>query len=166
MQDDFGVGGRLTDGAIGDQLTAKGEAVGEVAVVSDRDAADFKFGKERLDVAQRHFARRRVAGVADGHEAGELCQRRRVGVVVADEAHALFGAELLAVEGDDAGGFLAAMLERMQAERRQRRRVRVPQYAEDAALFVQFIAFEFIVDFHGSQIGHHCRLCSVPVRIS
>ncbi len=86
--------------------------------------------------------------------------------MVADKAHALFRAELLAVEGDDTGGLLAAMLERVQAERRQRRGIRVPQDAEHAALFVQGIAIDFVMDFLGSQIGHHSRLCSVPVRIS
>ncbi len=166
VQDDFGVGGRLTDGAVRDDLAAQRQAVGEVAVMGNRDAAFMQLGKERLDVAQRHFACRRVARVADGHEARELRERCGIGVVVADETHALFGAELLAVEGDDTGGLLAAMLERMQAERRQRRRVRVPQDAEDAALFVQGIAIEFVMDFRGSQIGHHSRLCSVPVRIS
>ncbi len=166
VEDDFGIGGRLTDGAIRDDLAAERQAVGEVAVVGNRDAAFMQLGKERLDVAQRHFACRRVARVADGHEARELRESCGVGVVIADETHALFGAELLAVEGDDTCSFLAAMLERMQAERRQRRGIRVPEDAEHAALFVQGIAIDFVMDFRGSQIGHHSRLCSVPVRIS
>ena len=41
----------------------------------------------------------------------------RLGKVVTDEAHAALGMELrLTVVGDDAGGLLAAMLERVQAE--------------------------------------------------
>ena len=43
--------------------------------------------------------------------------------------------EALAVEGDDAGGFLAAMLERVQAERGDRGRVGMAEDAEDAAFF-------------------------------
>ena len=47
-----------------------------------------------------------------------------------------------AVEADDAGGFLAAMLERMQAERGQRRGIGMIEDAEDAALLVQPVLFE------------------------
>ncbi len=41
---------------------------------------------------------------------------------------------------------LAAMLQRMQAERRQRRRIGMPQNAENAALLMQRIAVERIVE--------------------
>ena len=50
--------------------------------------------------------------------------------------------EPLAVEGDDAGRLLAAVLEGVQAERGDRRRVRMPEDAEDAALFAQPVAVE------------------------
>ena len=49
------------------------------------------------------------------------------------------GVELLAVIGDDAGRLLAAMLQRMQAERGQRRRVGMAVDAEHAAFLVQMI---------------------------
>ena len=51
-------------------------------------------------------------------------------------------AELLSVEGDDAGRLLAAVLQRVQAERGQRGRLRVPENAEDAALLVQLVVVE------------------------
>ena len=47
--------------------------------------------------------------------------------------------ELLAVIGDDARRFLAAMLQRVQAERGQRRRVGVAKDPEDAAFLVEMI---------------------------
>ena len=50
-------------------------------------------------------------------------------------------AELLAVIGDDAGRLLAAMLQRVQPERGQRRRVGVPVDPENAAFLVETIAF-------------------------
>ena len=50
--------------------------------------------------------------------------------------------EPLAVEGDDAGGFLAAMLEGVQAERRDRGGVGVAEDAEDAALLAQPVVVE------------------------
>ena len=49
------------------------------------------------------------------------------------------GVELLAVIGDDAGRLLPAMLQRVQAERDQRRRVGMAEDAEDAAFLVQMI---------------------------
>ena len=58
---------------------------------------------------------------------------------VADQADMAFGGELRAVGGDDAGGLLAAVLQRVQAERGQRRRVLVAEDAEDAAFLVQLV---------------------------
>ena len=49
------------------------------------------------------------------------------------------GVELLAVIGDDAGRLLAAMLQRVQAERGERRRVGMAVDAEDAAFLVQMV---------------------------
>ncbi len=60
----------------------------------------------------------RVAIVADGDMALQALDDGGAGEVVADEAHAALGMELLAVEGDDAAGLLAAMLERVQARAR------------------------------------------------
>ena len=48
--------------------------------------------------------------------------------------------EALAVEGDDAGGFLAAVLKRVQAERGDRGGVGMAEDAEDAALLAQPVA--------------------------
>ena len=79
--------------------------------------------------------------------------------MVADQAHAFFGVELLAVEGDDARRFLAAMLERMQAERRQRRRIRMSENAEHAAFLMKGVTIDDIVDMARMR---HCRgLCSL-----
>ena len=52
------------------------------------------------------------------------------------------GVEAGAVEGDDAGRLLAAMLERMQAEHGQRRGVGVAEDAENAALLAQLVVVE------------------------
>jgi hypothetical protein len=45
--------------------------------------------------------------------------------------------EALAVEGDDAGGLLAAVLKRMEAERGDGGRVGMAEDAEDAAFLAQ-----------------------------
>ena len=59
------------------------------------------------------------------------------------------GVELLAVIGDDAGRLLAAMLQRVQAERRQRRRLGMAEDAEHAAFLVQMVVVERIGGQHG-----------------
>ena len=73
---------------------------------------------------------------------GRRATRRRIGEVVADQPELALGMELRAVEADDARRFLAAMLQGVQAERRQRRRFGVPENAEHAALFMQRVAVE------------------------
>ena len=50
--------------------------------------------------------------------------------------------EALAVERDDAGGFLAAVLQRMQAERGDRRGVGMTEDAEYAAFFAEPVRVE------------------------
>ncbi len=62
--------------------------------------------------------------------------------MVADQANPALGMEVVAVEADDARRFLAAMLERVQAERGERRGIGMVEDAEDAALFVQPVLFE------------------------
>jgi hypothetical protein len=50
-----------------------------------------------------------------------------------------FRGELRAVEGDDTGRFLAAMLQRVQAECRQRRRIVMAEHAKNTAFLVEFV---------------------------
>ena len=57
--------------------------------------------------------------------------------VVADEAEPALAVEMLAVVGDDAGGFLAAVLQGVQAERGELGCVRMAEDAEDAAFLPQ-----------------------------
>jgi hypothetical protein len=62
--------------------------------------------------------------------------------VVADEAEAPLGMEVLAVVGDDAGRFLSAMLQGVEAERGQRRGVWMAENAEHAAFLMQAVLFQ------------------------
>ena len=57
--------------------------------------------------------------------------------MIADEAEAAFGVEALAVIGDDARRFLAAVLQRMKPERGQGGRIVMAEDAEHAALLAQ-----------------------------
>ena len=80
--------------------------------------------------------------MADGHVAFQPFDHRPRGEVVADQAHPAFGMKVAAVEADDAGRFLAPMLERMKAERRERRGVGMIEDTKDAARLVQPVVFE------------------------
>ena len=55
--------------------------------------------------------------------------------MIADQAHAAFGVKAFAIKGDDACGFLAAMLEGVKAERCERCRIGMAINAEDTAFF-------------------------------
>jgi hypothetical protein len=76
--------------------------------------------------------------------------------MVADQAHMAFLMEALAVEGDDTGCFLPAMLKRMQAKRRQRCRIGMSQNSENAAFLMQRISVERIVNREGMGLVHFC----------
>jgi len=106
--------------------------------------------------------------VADGDGAGQAGKRCRIGVMITDEAHMAFLMEALAIEGDDAGCFLAAMLQGMQAERGQRRGVGMAENAENAAFFMQRIAVDLFLESGLRKLGMRKRLnhpacpCSLP----
>ena len=166
MQDHFGVGGRLADAALGDQLAAQRQAVGEVAIVGDGEAAGGQFGEQRLHIAQDGFAGGRIAHMAQRHAALQPADDLGAGEVIADQAEAALGLEALAVEGDDAGRFLAAVLEGMQAEGGQRRRVGMAVDAEYAAFLAQPVAVQFEIECRCSLAValSECRLLRVAAR--
>ena len=137
MQQYLGVGGRLIDRAVADQVAAQRQPVGQVAVMRDGEAAAMQFGEERLDVAQDGLARRRIPDMADGLLALELVDDARFREGVADEAQPALRMEALAVERDDARRLLATMLQSMEAERGQRRGIGMAVDAEDAAFLPQ-----------------------------
>ncbi len=109
--------------------------------MGDREAAGGELGEQRLHVAQDGAAGRRIAHMADRGGARQPLDRRRAGEMVADQPEPLLRMEPLAVEGDDAGRFLAAMLQRVQAERGDRGGVRVAENAEHPAFLAQAVGF-------------------------
>ena len=156
MQDHLGVGGRLHHGAVAHQLAAQRQAVGQVAVVADREAAAVELGEQRLHVAQDGLAGGRIAHMADGRHAGQALDHLAAGEVVADEAQPALGMEALAVERDDAGRLLAAVLQGVQAERGDGGGVRMAEDAEDAAFLAQPVAVEVEVPSR-SAVGQSIR---------
>ena len=177
MQDHLGVGGRLHDGAIAHQLAAQRQAVGEIAVMADREAAGIEFGEQRLDVAQHRLAGGRIAHMADRDGAGQPIDDLAAREGVADEAEPALGMEPVAVEGDDAGRLLAAMLQRVQAERRDGGRIGMSVDAEYAAFFAQPVAVEIAegrvpvmvigcqsISMHAFALGFEQLLHPAPAR--
>src|SRR3546814_16658990 len=71
MDDDLGVGGRLEDRAAPVELAPELQRVRDIAVMRHREAARGEFGEQRLDVAERRLAGRRVADMADCRLPGE-----------------------------------------------------------------------------------------------
>ena len=120
-------------------VAAQHVRVGQVAVMRDREAAELEIGIERLHVAQDRVAGGGVAVVADRAAAGQRgdhparrrnCRRPGPGRDASGSA--------LPSKRDDAGRLLAAMLQRVQAERgharprparSRRRRRRIPRGA-------------------------------------
>ena len=157
--DHLGVGRRLEQRAALDQLLAERIGVGQVAVVGDGEAAEGEIGEQRLDIAQDGVAGGRVADMADRGMAAQPAHHRLRGEAVGDLAEVAVGVEMLAVEGDDAGGLLAAMLQGMQAEHGVRRRLVDAADAEDAALLAQMVVIQRVGAEHrqvcrGASCGH------------
>jgi hypothetical protein len=130
---DLGVHRRLEDRALVLERDAQLAGVDEVAVVRERDVPAAGPREHRLRVLERRGARGAVARVADGDRAGEALELRRR-EALADEPHALDRVRLAGVaHGGDAGGLLPAVLEGVEAELVEARRVGMPVDAEDAA---------------------------------
>ena len=112
--------------------------VDEVAVVRDGDEALGGVDADGLGVEQGRVAGGGVARVADGHGAGELGEHV-VGKDFRDQAHAFDVGEALAVGGGDAGRFLAAMLQGVEAEVGLAGGVGVAVDGDDAAFFAELV---------------------------
>ena len=115
--------------------------VGEIAVVRQRQLALVAIDDDGLGVDQRGVAGGGVARVADGGGAGQARQHRGLEDFL-HQAHALFEVQRGAVGGDDAGGFLAAMLQGVEAEIGELGGFGVAEDAADTAVIVKLIVVE------------------------
>src|SRR6516164_433890 len=110
--------------------------------MADRKAAGVELGEQRLHVAQNGLAGRRIAHMADCHLARQPVDHVASREGVGHEAEAPLGMKPGAVESDDASRLLAAMLQSMQPQRRDRGGLRMTENAEDAALLAEPVAVE------------------------
>ena len=162
VDEHLGVGGGLEQAAAPHQRAPQHVRVGQVAVVRHREAAELEIRVQRLHVAQDGVAGRGVAVVADRRGAGQRRDHPRVAEIVADQAQAAMRMEVVAVEADDAGRFLAAVLQRVQAERGHRGGVGHLPDAEDAALLVELVVAREVV----ADVRHRRRsaMRTLPIR--
>ena len=144
MDDDLGVAGRLEDRPAPVERAPELQRIGQIAVVGDCEPAFGELGEQWLDVPQARFARSRIAHVADAGAAGERADYLVAVEIAGDVAHAAVRMKMLAVEGRDAGGFLAAVLERVEAERDEAGGAVGTPNAENAAFFLELIVVERI----------------------
>jgi hypothetical protein len=154
----LGVGGGLENGAMTDQVLAQQARVGQVAVMGDRHAAELELREQRLDIAKHQLAGGRIAGMSDRGGSAQPPDNVAVREDVADQAQPAMGVELSPVEGDDAGGLLAAMLQRMQPQRHMGRGIDMAVDTEDRAFLAQMVVVEGIGGgYHGgvSLCGVH-----------
>src|ERR1700743_406346 len=100
--------------------------------MADGKAAELQIGKQRLHVAQASSPRRRIPDMTDGTVARQTTDHRFLGEMIGDMARRTISVEF-AVETDDPGGFLATMLQGMQAQDRMGRRVIIAENTKDAA---------------------------------
>src|SRR5712691_10749602 len=129
------------------ELAAPLGGVGEVAVVAEGDFALVTIDHDGLRVEQGFVAGSGIACVADGKAAGEL--RKHAGLEnLFDFAHRAMEMELIPIAGNNAGGFLATMLQRVKAEIGEVSRFGMAEDAEDTTLVVETIVVE------GENIGH------------
>ena len=98
MQSHLGVGGRLHHRAFVHEVAAQFDAIGEIAVVADRETTGIELGEKRLHVAQDRLARRRIAHVTYGGSPGQAVDHLAACEGVTDKAEASLGMEPLAVE--------------------------------------------------------------------
>ena len=80
--------------------------------------------------------------MANGGLAGKAVDDGGAGEGIADETLAPLRMKALAVEGDDAGRLLSAVLQGVQAKCDDRRRLGVAEDPEDAAFLVQAVLVE------------------------
>ena len=103
----------------------------------DREAAEREIGIKRLDITQDSIAGRGIPVMPDGDLPRQLVHHPAVAEIVTDQPEPPVGVKAAIVEADNAGRFLTAVLQGVQAQRGDRRRVRHIPDPEDAAFLVQ-----------------------------
>src|SRR5258708_31800295 len=168
MDDDFGVAVGLENRAAMLELAAPLGGVGEVAVVAEGDFALVAVDHDGLGVEQGFIARGGVARVADREPARKLREHARLENFF-DFAHRAVHVQLFAIARDDAGRFLAAVLQRVKTQIHEVRGFGVAEDAEYTTLVVKMIVGEgeflahFLVSVRSSELAQASRSVSTEL---
>src|SRR4029077_10354480 len=122
--------------------------VSQIAVVAKRDFALVAINHDGLGVEQSLVAGRGIARMAYGEASRQLGEYARLKNFL-DFAHGAMEKEIGTVARNDSGGFLAAMLQRVEAEIGEVRGFRMAEDAEHTTLVVEMIVGE------GELVCHH-----------
>jgi hypothetical protein len=137
MQHHLGIRGRLIDRAVRDQARRSVRPLVRLPLWQMAMPPVSSSANSGCTLRRIVLAGGRIARVSDGRLAGQALDHFALGEIVADKAEPALGMKALAVEGDDARRLLSTVLERVQAERGERRRVGMAPDAEHAAFLVQ-----------------------------
>ena len=155
VQEQLGIGGALEDRALRLQGGAQLLRVDEVAVVRHRDRPGRALEHERLGVLDERLAGRGIARVADRCFARHAGERRGV-EVVGDQPHGLVDLDLAGLERGDACRLLPAVLQSVDAQVGDVRRLRVAEDAEHATFVVELVVVDRVakdLQLHGVSQG-------------
>ena len=139
MNEHLTVGGGLEQAAAANELAVQLVCVGQVAVMCHGETAELEVREQRLHIAQNGLARGGVAVMPHRDPSGQRADDLRIAEIIANQPKPAVGVEPLAIVADDPGRLLAAMLQRMQAERGNRGGIRHVPDAEYATLIVEFV---------------------------
>src|SRR6185295_11552410 len=103
-----------------------------------------------LRVEQRGVAGGGVARVANGGRTGKTRQHRRLKNFL-DQSHTLLQMQRGGIRRDDAGGFLAAMLQRVESEIGEFGGFGMAEYTADTTMVVEAVVFDVNHDFSGTR---------------
>src|ERR1039457_3444327 len=137
------------------EAAAQLDGVGQIAVVAESELALVEINRDGLRVDQRGVAGRGIARVADGGRARQALDHlgRENFLHVAEAAVQM---QIDSVGGGDARRFLPAMLQRVEAEVGQLRRLGMAEDAEYAAVIMEMI----VVDL--DQLAHEAASMALP----
>ena len=150
MNENFRIRCALEQATAPHQGALQCKGIGQIAIMRHRKTAKFKIRIKRLHIAQRRFARGRIAIMPHRMWPAQRCNNLGFPEIIANQAKPLMGVEQPGlIQRDNARRFLAAMLQRMQPKRGQCRCVATIPHAEDAAFFMRLVILELCDTLHG-----------------
>ena len=155
MHDHFGVAGGLENGAAMFESAAQLAGIGEIAVVRQGQLALVAIDDDGLRVGERGVAGGGVARVAHGRGAGQAGEHLGLKDLL-HQAHALFQVQRGAIGRDDAGRFLAAVLQGVEPQIGELGGFGMAEDAADTAVIVEVIVVEMGHDCLGCVLAENC----------